>query len=79
MCVCVKCGFLLFGNSINESARKKTTRENTMALNLSQDWDLEPLHAAKQQQTCGTLYTLCNSPTLFNVLLPVHPAEIPGK
>jgi hypothetical protein len=35
-----------------------------MALNLSQDWDLETLCAAEKQQTCGSLYGPCNSPSL---------------
>ena len=76
MCMCVKCGFLLFGNSINASAWKKTSRENTIALNLSQNWDLERLHAAEKQQTRGSLYVLCNSPTLFPISFEMPSASM---
>jgi hypothetical protein len=38
-----------------------------MALDWSQDWDLEPFHVAEKQQTCGSLYVLCNNPTLVSI------------
>ena len=47
-----------------------------MALNLSQDWDLEPLQAAEQQQTCGSLYAPYNSYTLVRISFEMPSASM---
>lgn len=47
-----------------------------MARNLSQDWDLEPLHAAEKQQTCGCLYAPCDSPTLVPISFEMPSASM---